>query len=147
MKLDAVRRYRAQVEDVARMDLLVARQLLQDADITCQALEAQMQATSEGYVARAGVGMVLEEFIELQAACDAQAASLAQARQVEARLREEWNRKQQDLRDAMQDRRTLDRLAERQRRQSLAVQHRLEHMQMDEAARRAGAMGGMQNPL
>lgn len=147
MKLDAVRRYRAQVEEVARMELLVARQHLEDADMTCRTLEAQMQATSEGYVAKAGLGMALEEFIELQAACDAQAASLAQARQVEARLREEWNRKQQALRDAMQERRTLDRLAERQRSQSLAMQHRLEHMQMDEAARRAGAMGGLQNPL
>jgi len=146
MKLDAVRRYRAQVEDVLRMDFLLACQSLEDAEMTCQTLEAQMQATAERYMANASVGMALEEFIERQAACDAEAVSLAQARQVEARLREEWNQKQHDLREAMQERRTLDRLAERVRRQALAVQHRLEHVQMDEAARRTGAMGGSQTP-
>ena len=47
MKLDAVRRYRAQVEDVVRMELLLARQKLQDAEATCQVLGVQAQATVE----------------------------------------------------------------------------------------------------
>lgn len=146
MKLDAVRRYRAQVEDVLRMDLLRARQNLQDAEAVCQALGAQTQVTVERYFAKVSAGMPVEEFLEWQATCDAEAALLTQARQAEARLRDEWNRKQQDLRDAMQERRTLDRLAERLRLQHQAVQHRVEQTQMDEAARRTGAMSGLHNP-
>jgi flagellar export protein FliJ len=91
--------------------------------------------------------MALEEFIEWQAKFDAEAAMLMQARQVEDRFRAEWHQKQNDLRDAMQERRTLDRLAERVRLQQQALQHRVEQMQMDEAVRRAGAKGGLQNPL
>jgi flagellar export protein FliJ len=147
MKLDAVRRYRAQVEDVLRMDLLRVRQNLQNAETTCHALDAQTRVTAERYFAKAGAGMALEEFIEWQATFDAEASLLAQARQVEGRLRDEWNQKQNDLRDAMQERRTLDRLAERLRAQHQILQHRLEQMQMDEAARRTSAMGGLHNPL
>ena len=147
MKLDAVRRYRAQVEDVLRMDLLRARQSLQDAETTCHALDVQTRVTAERYFAKASAGMALEEFLEWQATCDAEAALLAQARQVESRLRDEWTQKQNDLRDAMQERRTLDRLAERLRLQHQLLQQRVEQMQMDEAARRTSAMGGLHNPL
>jgi flagellar export protein FliJ len=147
MKLDAVRRYRAQVEEVLRMDLLRARQDLQDAETTCHALDAQMRETVEHYCAKASTGMAPEEFFEWQATCDAEAAMLAQAQQLEGRCRDEWHQKQSDLRDAMQERRTLDRLAERVRLQQRVLQHRVEQMQMDEAARRTGAMSGSHNPL
>ena len=147
MKLDSVRRYRAQVEDVLHMDLLRARQTLQDAETTCHTLDAQMRMTAERYFAKVSAGMALEEFLEWQVTFDAEAALLTQARQVEGRLRDEWHQKQNDLRDAMQERRTLDRLAERVRLQHQALQHRVEQAQMDEAARRTSAMGGLHNPL
>jgi len=147
MKLDAIRRYRAQVEDVLRMDLLQARQNLQDVENLCQALDAQTQESVEQYSAKVSAGMALEEFIEWQATFDSEAALLAQARQTEGRLRNVWGQKQQELREAMQERRTLDRLAERVRIQEQAVRNRAEQMQMDEAARRTGAMGGLQNSL
>jgi flagellar export protein FliJ len=147
MKLDAVRRYRAQVEDVMRMDLLRARQDLQDAETSCHALEAQMRETVERYCAKASTGMAPDEFFEWQATCDAEAAMLTQARQVECRCRDEWHQKQNGLRDAMQERQTLDRLAERVRLQQRALQHRVEQMQMDEAARRTSAVSGSHNSL
>lgn len=147
MKLDAVRRYRAQVEEVLRMDLLRARQDLQDAEILCLALDAQMRETVERYAAKASAGMAPDEFFEWQATCDAEAAMLAQAQQVEGRCRDGWHQKQNDLRDAMQERRTLDRLADRVGLQQRALQHRVEQMQMDEAARRTNAMSGPHDPL
>lgn len=147
MKLDAVRRYRAQVEEVLRMDLLRARQSLQDAETTCHALNAQMRMTVEHYCAKASAGMAPEEFFEWQSACDAAAAMLTKAQQLEGRCRDEWHQKQNDLRDAIQERRTLDRLAERVRLQQRALQHRVEQMQMDEAARRTSAMSGSYNSL
>ena len=147
MKLDAVRRYRAQVEDVLRMDLLRARQDLQDAETLCHVLDTQMRATVERYSAKASAGMAPDEFFEWQAVCDSEAAMLAQAQQIEGRCRDEWHQKQNDLRDAMQERRTLDRLADRIRLQQRVLQHRVEQMQMDEAARRTSAMNGSHNLL
>ena len=147
MKLDAVRRYRAQMEDVLRMEFLRARQNLQDAETTCHVLDAQMRVTAERYFAKTSAGMALEEFLEWQVTFDAEAAMLTQARQVEGRLRDEWNQKQNDLRDAMRECRTLDRLAERLRLQHQILLHRVEQMQMDEAARRTSAMGSLNNPL
>ncbi|MDH4188075.1 MAG: flagellar FliJ family protein [Nitrospira sp.] len=138
MKLDAVRRYRAQVEEVLRMELLVSYQNLQDAELLCRSLDARMRMTSERYAAKASAGMAVEEFMEWQAVSDAEAAMLVQARQDEVRLRDEWSRKQQDVREAMQERRTLDRLAERMRQQQQVAQHHIEQLQMDEAARRTG---------
>jgi flagellar biosynthesis chaperone FliJ len=136
MKLDAVRRYRAQVEDVLRMDLLRARQDLQDAETLCHALDTQMRATVERYSAKASAGMAPDEFFEWQAVCDSEAAMLAQAQQIEG-----------GCRDEMQERRTLDRLADRIRLQQRVLQHRVEQMQMDEAARRTSAMNGSHNLL
>ena len=147
MKLDVIRRYRAQVEGVVRMELLVSRQKLQGAETHCQALDAQTEVTVERYRTKVSAGMVVEEFIEWQATCDAEAALLTEARQVEGRFRDEWHQKQNDLRVAMQERRTLDRLADRVRLQHQALQHRVEQAQMDEAARRTSAIGGLHNPL
>ena len=145
MKLDAVRRYRAQMEDLLRMGLLHARQNLQDAEAACQALDAQARMTADRYVAKASTGIALEEFLEWQVTCDAEAAMLTQAWQAECRCREEWNQKQQELRDAMQERRTLDRLAERLRRQQRVIQYRAEQLQMDESARRISGMPSSHN--
>ena len=147
MKLDAIRRYRAQVEDVLHMDLLRARQTLQDAETTCHTLDAQMRMTAERYFAKVSAGMALEDFLEWQATFEAEAALLTQARQTESRLRDVWSQKQHELREAMQERRTLDRLAERGRLQQQALQDRVEQLQMDEAARRTSAMGSRQNSL
>lgn len=147
MKLDAVRRYRAQVEDVMRMELLLARQKLQDAEATCQVLGVQAQATVERYLVEVRAGMPVEECFEWQATCDAEDALLTHARQVEGRLRDEWHRRQQDLRDAMQERRTVDRLAERQRQQQRVMQYRAEQMQMDESARRTSGIASPHEPL
>ena len=147
MKLNAVRRYRAQVEDLLRMDLLRARQNLQDAEAACLTLDAQARLTAERYMAKASTGIALEEFLEWQVTCDAEAAMLTQALQAEGRCRDEWNQKQHDLRDAMQERRTLDRLAERLRQQQRVVQYRAEQIQMDESARRTSGMASPYNSL
>jgi flagellar biosynthesis chaperone FliJ len=136
MKLDVLRRYRAQLEEVVRMDLFLLRQGLQDAEARSRDFEVQMRHTTEAYLAKAGGGVALDEFLVWQSRCAAETANLAAAKLVELQLREAWNQKQSELRDAMQDRRTLDRLAERMRQARLLVQHRVDQMDMDEAARR-----------
>jgi flagellar export protein FliJ len=140
MRLEVLRRYRAQLEEVVRMDLFHLRQELQDAEASVRAHDAQARLTAEDYLAKANGGMALEEFLEWQSRFQAEASMLAQARQAEEQLGAAWERKQGELRDAMQDLRKLDRLAERMRQQRSIVQHRIDQIDMDEAARRTSVM-------
>ena len=136
MKLDLLRRYRAQLEEVARMELFQLRQELQDSEARSRLLDEHMRITTNAYLVEAGKGVALDEFLVWQSRFQAGTSLLAQARQEEVRLGKAWSQKQDELREAMQDRRTLDRLAERMRQQRHLVQHRVEQMEMDEAARR-----------
>ena len=136
MKLDVLRRYRGQLEEVARMDLFQLRQDLLEAEARARLLDEHMKLTTDAYLAKAGGIVALDEFLVWQSRFQAGTALLAQARQEEVRLSEAWSQKQKELREAMQDRRTVDRLAERMRQQRQLVQDRIDQLEMDEAARR-----------
>ena len=140
MKLDVLRRYRAQLEEVARMDLFQLRQDLHEAEARVRLLDEHMKLTTNAYLAKAGTGVALDEFLVWQSRFQAGTSLLAQARQEEVRLSGAWSQKQAELREAMQDRRTVDRLAERMRQQRQLVQDRIDQMEMDEAARRTSVM-------
>jgi flagellar export protein FliJ len=140
MKLDVLRRYRAQLEEVARMDLFQLRQELQDAEVRARLLDEHMKLMTDAYLAKAGGVVALDEFLVWQSRFQAGTSLLAQARQEEVRLSEAWSQKQNKLLEAMQDRRTVDRLAERMRQQRQLVKDRIDQMEMDEAARRVSAM-------
>ena len=140
MKLDVLRRYRAQLEEVARMDLFQLRQELHEAEARVRLLDEHMKLTTNAYLAKAGGVVALDEFLVWQSRFQAGTSLLAHARQEEVRLSEAWSQKQNELREAMQDRRTLDRLAERMRQQHQLVQDRIDQMEMDEAARRVTVM-------
>jgi flagellar export protein FliJ len=140
MKLDVLRRYRAQLEEVVRMDLFRLRQELQDIEARARLLEERMRVTTDEYLAKAGGGVALDEFLVWQSMLTGEMSKSAAARRMEGQLREAWDQKQGELREAMQDRRTLDCLAERMRLQRQLVQNRVDQMEMDEAARRAGVM-------
>lgn len=140
MKLDVLRRYRAQLEDVMRMDLFLLRRRLQDAEAEFEAHETSMKYTTEAYLADVGRGVALDDFLVWQSRLAAETARLVEVKQVEGQIREAWNQKQHALREAMQDRRTLDRLAERMRQQRILVDNRIDQMETDEAASRPRAM-------
>jgi flagellar export protein FliJ len=140
MKLDVLRRYRAQLEDVMRMDLFLLRQRLQDAETEAQLHETSMKSTTDAYLAKVGRGVALDDFLVWQSRLTAETARLVEVKRVEGEIREAWNQKQHALREAMQDRRTLDRLAERMRQQRLLVENRIDQMETDEAASRTRAM-------
>ena len=140
MKLDVLRRYRAQVEEVVRMELFLLRQELQDIEARFRLLDEQMKRTTEAYLAKTGGGVALDEFLVWQSMLTAETSKLAAAKRIEGQLREAWSQKQDALREAMHDRRKLDRLADRMRQQRHLVQQRVDQMEMDEAARRTGVM-------
>ncbi|TKB66596.1 MAG: hypothetical protein E8D47_06360 [Nitrospira sp.] len=140
MKLDALRRYRAQIEEVVRLDLFRLRQELQDAETRSHLLDAQLRLTADAYVEKAGGGVALDEFLVWQSKFAAETSELAGARRVETQLREAWSCKQDEMREVTLDRRRLDRLAERMRQQRQLVQHRVDQMEMDEAAQRTSTL-------
>ena len=140
MKLEVLRRYRAQLEEVARMDVFRLRQELQAVEARVHLLEERLRLTTDEYLAKAAGGLALDEFLVWQSMMTAETSKVAEAKQEENRLREAWDQKQNGLRIAMQDRRTLDRLAERMRQQRRLVQDRVDQMEMDEAARRTTVM-------
>jgi flagellar export protein FliJ len=140
MKLGLLRRYRRQVEEVVRMDLFRLRRDLHDIEARAHLLEERMRHTTEEYSGKAAGGLALDEFLVWQSRLTAATSKVADARQLEGQLREAWDQKQGELREAMQDRRTLDCLAERIRRQRRLVQSRVDQMEMDEAARRTTVM-------
>jgi flagellar export protein FliJ len=140
MKLDVLRRYRAQLEEVVRMDLFRLRRELQDIEARACLIEERMRLTTDAYLAEAGQGVALEEFLVWQSTLTAEMSRSAAAKQMEGQLREACDQKQSELREAMQDRRTLECLAERMRRQRHLVQNRVDQMEMDEAARRTTMM-------
>jgi flagellar export protein FliJ len=136
MKLDVLRRYRAQLEEVARMDLFQLRQDLQEAEARARLLDEHMRLMTDAYLAKAARIVALDEFLVWQSRFQAGSVMLAQARQEEVRLSGAWSQKQDELRVAMQDRHTVDHLAERMRQQRQLVRDRIDQMEMDEAARR-----------
>lgn len=140
MKLDVLRRYRAQVEEVVRMELFLLRQELQDIEARFRLLDEQMKRMTEAYLAKTGGGVALDEFLVWQSMLTAETSKLAAAKRLEGQLRGAWSQKQDALREAMHDRRKLDRLADRMRQQRHLVQHRVDQMEMDEAARRTSVM-------
>ena len=140
MKLDVLRRYRAQVEEVVRMELFLLRQELQDIEARFRLLDEQMKRTTEAYLAKTGGGVALDEFLVWQSMLAAETSKLAAAKRIEGQLREAWSQKQDELHETMQDRRTVDRLAERMRQQRHLVQDRIDQMEMDEAARRMSVL-------
>jgi len=140
MRLGVLRRYRAQVEEVVRMDLFRLRQELHGLEARARLSEERLRCTADEYAGKAAGGLALDEFLVWQSRLTADTAKSAAARRMEGQLREAWDRKQGELREAMQDRRTLDRLAERIRQQRRLVQSRVDQMEMDEAARRTTMM-------
>jgi flagellar export protein FliJ len=140
MKLAVLRRYRAQVEEVVRMDLLRLGQELHDIEARARLLEELVRNTTAEFSGKASGGLALDEFLVWQSRLTAATSKSAAAKQMEGQLRAGWDQKQGELREAMQDRRTLDRLAERMRQQRRLVQSRVDQMEMDEAARRTTMM-------
>ncbi len=140
MKLGVLRRYRAQVEEIVRVDLFRLRQELHELEARARLFEERMRRTTDEYSGKAARGLALDEFLVWQSRLAADTSKSVAARQMEEQLREAWDQKQGELREAMQDRRTLDRLAERIGQRRRLVQNRVDQMEMDEAARRTTMM-------
>ena len=62
------------------MDLFILRQDLQDAEAISRQLDAHLRLTTDAYLAKAGEGVALDEFLVWQSMVAAETSKLAAAR-------------------------------------------------------------------
>lgn len=142
MSLDSLRKLRAQTEEAITMELAqIAQQLIQ-LEEQSQVLSAQIQSDAVTYRVQTEQGLAIEYVLEWQARMDAQQAALARAYQAIGTLTEAWNHTQGRLIEASQERKVLDRLAERRQQAHVTDTKRREQRTSDEAAYRQHAATG-----
>ena len=140
MSLDALRKLRARTEEAVMMELAQLTQELSDVEQRCETLDAKIQADASVYRLQVEQGMSVHSMLEWQGYLDSQRAALQQARGAVVRLTEAWAGVRTRLIEATQDRKVLDRLAERQREARRAGILRREQQATDEAASRRPAL-------
>jgi flagellar export protein FliJ len=136
MRLDSLRKLRAQAQEARTMELAQATQELVSMEQRSRALEAQIQSDTSAYHLHTEQGLMIEALWEWQGRLDMQRAALTQARSAVGYLTEMWTSAHARLVEATQERKILDRLLERQREAHDAELHRREQQTMDEAAGR-----------
>jgi flagellar export protein FliJ len=136
MSLESLRKLRVQAEEVITMELAQITQGLAHMEQRCQTLDAKIQAEAETYCLQTEQGMAIEYVLEWHGRLDAQHAALKEARHAVAALAEAWDQTRARLVEASQERRILDRLADRQQQAHVSKLRRREQHATDEAANR-----------
>jgi flagellar FliJ protein len=141
MSLDALRKLRARTEEAVTMELAQLTQELLHLEQRCETLDAKIQSDASVYRSQVEQGMSVHSMLEWQGYLDSQRSDLQQARGAIGRLTEAWAGVQTRLIEATQDRKVLDRLAERQWEAHKAGILRREQQATDEAASRRPVLG------
>jgi flagellar export protein FliJ len=142
MSLDALRNLRARAQESLTMELARVTQELVRMEQRCDALDAQIQSDTSAYRLHTEQGLLIEAMLEWQGRLESQRAALTQARSAIGHLTEVWTRTNARLVEATQERKVLDRLAERQREAYDAELRRREQQATDEAAGRIRLFSG-----
>lgn len=142
MSLESVRKLRAQTEEVVTMELAHITQELVRLEQQCRSLDAVIQADAEAYGVQTEQGLAIEAVLEWHERMDSQQSALKRARGAVDDLTALWKRTHTRLVEAAQERKILDRLAERHcEAHRVEVRHR-EQVAMDDAASRRTSSGG-----
>jgi flagellar export protein FliJ len=136
MSLDSLRKLRAQTEEVITMELAQITQELACLERHCRSLEAQLHTDAAIYRLLAEQGLAIEAVLEWHGRMDSQQTALNQAHCQVGDLTAAWSRTQARLVEATQERKVLDRLAERNRKARHDEIRRREQLVMDESAQR-----------
>lgn len=136
MSLDSLRKLRAQTEEAITMELAQITQELVRLEQQSRLLEAQIHAEASLYSRQAEEGLPIEAVLEWHARLDSQQAALIRTEAQAGDLTVAWNHTHARLIEATQERKVLDRLAERNRKSREGELRRREQLVMDEAAQR-----------
>ena len=142
MSLDSLRRVKERAEEAVMMELAQITRDLTDMERRCDALTAQLESDAAVFLVHAEQGMAIETMLEWQGRMDNERAAVQQGRRRIAELTDRWKQAQARLVVATQERKVLDRLAERQQAAHGADMQRREQRATDEAATRLRLWSG-----
>lgn len=142
MSLDSLRRLKERAEEAVMMELAQITRDLAGMERRCDALTAQLESDAAAFLVHAEQGMAIEAMLEWQGRMDNERAAVQRSRRRIAELTDRWTQAQARLVVATQERKVLDRLAERQRAAHRTDVERREQRATDEAATRLRLWSG-----
>ena len=142
MSLDSLRRLKERAEEAVMMELAQITRDLAGMERRSDALTAQLESDAAAFLVHAKQGMAIEAMLEWQGRMDNEQAAVQRSRRRIAELTDRWKQAQARLVVATQERKVLDRLAERQRAAHRTDVERREQRATDEAATRLRLWSG-----
>ena len=141
MSLESLRKLRAQEVERLMMELAQVTRALAQNEERCRDIEAQIQKDVVNYDRQSAQGLTIEAWLEWQGRIDSQQAALRRVRDEIDQAVEVWQHTQALLIEASQERRLLDRIADKRREAQCAEAGRQEQRTTDEAASRRYSVG------
>lgn len=142
MSLDALRKLHAQTVEALMLELARITQQLVQSEQQVEALNARILSDAAVYRQQTEEGLAIEHVLEWHARMDAQQTALKHARQAVGAWTDAWNQTQARLVEASQERKVLDRYAERREHLQRTDAGRREQLALDEAGQRQHASLG-----
>ncbi len=137
MNFAALKTYRTQLEEVLRIEVERLAQRLREAETRCARLEAEAEEKARAYAQGTRSGITAREALDHYDMLEGVARAIRHAKRAAAALREEWERKRQELVDAARERRKVELLDQRdQRRRRRAAAQQEQRLTDEVAARR-----------
>lgn len=136
MSLESLRKLRAQTVETLMMELGQITRTLAQSEERHRDIEAQIQKDVAMYDRQSAQGLTIEAWLEWQGRMDSQQAALRRARREIDQAIESWQHTKKLLVEASQNRKLLDRVADKRREVQRADTGRLEQRTTDEAASR-----------
>jgi flagellar export protein FliJ len=141
MSLESLQKLRAQEVERLMMELAQITRTLTQNEERCRDIETQIQKDVVLYDRQSEQGLTIEVWLEWQGRIDSQQAALRRVRDEIDQAVETWQHTQALLIEASQERRLLDRVADKRREAQRAEEGRQEQRTTDEAASRRYSVG------
>lgn len=136
MSLESLRKLRARTVERLMMELAQITRTLDQSEERCRDIEAQIQKDVVIYDRQSAQGLTIEAWLEWQGRIDSQQAALRRVRSEIDQTVEAWQHTKALLVEASQERRLLDRVADKRRDAERTEAGREEQRTTDEAASR-----------
>ncbi len=136
MKLEALRNYRGQVEDILRLELADLERYLQAAEESLRRLEIEADGDAKRYLTDTHAGLTADEVVERYAELDALTSAIRRARDVVEEARVRRDRKMGEVLEASREKKKLEILGRREALRSQRELDRKTQQAVDETAGR-----------
>lgn len=142
MSIESLRAFRAQIETTIILELASITHKLIEEESRCRTAQVCNESEMARYRSMMDHGAPIEDVVEGQGRLDASEEELALARQAIAAITDAWNSTQARLLEARQERKILDRVADKRLQGQRAATERREQLALDEAGHRMHQTAG-----